>query len=1382
MRLTLYQDQDFCSACPLYRSKRVRKQYIPTDVVYDRVGPDEKTPEVDVMVIGDMPSRTEDVLGMPFAGSSGKEIFSALKRAGSDGSYALANLVRCRPVADDGSNRPPTTEEISACSNYIKQDIEALNPKVVVMMGNTTLRVLNENPEWEKVNVGSLRGHAYITKSGRTHLVTLPPSTYLRSESATQRRRFYRHMRSAGRFASGKTTSFSAKGEIETILDLDRFNELMDWYEQDCDTYVSLDYETENLNHVARNRVATIQFSASNDKAHVIPLQHWESPWSKEELRHVRKRLRRLLGSRKTKIPFWLMHNAQFDGGITFNFLKLKKIAKPVVDTMFLAYLQDENQCGDDDGGKKSAVFTSFALKTLARELLGFYTYDTELSDAIAARSGASGGSLWNLSLDRLSEYGGTDAYITRRIFDFYRLWLERQGYSSAVPFAKKFYSRIFHLLTKMSINGFATDVDQLSYLKSEDSPIISRYNEIPGLIKASEEAKKANEILLEKDSKTAGMTPLFGKKPWVFSLRKKEHKLRLFVDACGLEPISFSKKTDEPQIDKAYLDHYKKHPVVSLYKEYTGLDKLISSYLDSVSDILVSKPDNKQDGKIHARFHATRTVTGRLACLPAGTRIATDSGLVPIEKVVPGDLIQTDRGIQEVKSAWEAGTKEILEFTLSNGKKLRCSPLHRVFSDGKWTEAQNLKEGDDLYISGREGPDVSNHSTLSPPSTIVGRSNTPTFPSTMDSRVAFLLGHFVAEGCIGYNNLRPTKKEPNRKGKVPSKVIIALGWDEKPLRDFLTSEWKEVFGVDFSYQENGSPTLECSSVDLSRWLVENGFGYKSRDAVVPDSVFSSGLSERRSFLRGLFEGDAGSSSGDPRLSTESGKLAEGVGLLLASLGIHHSISSSKRPDRNSTKYSVLVSNDQDLSWLFWSSLKRDQIRKHSIHLGVFKPSWFDFDSFWKPVKIHHNLIGRKGCSSPDYHRLHKARNRKTARITRKVQSLVTSAVGPEHGESAEFVHWALESNSKSFEIIRVKSLGAQKVYDLEVPATRSFLVDGIVVHNSSDPNLQQLPKGKGNNAKAAIRSIYGASPGHILVECDFGQAEVRWWAQLAGDTQYARLFHEMKNLRDEYKLTGDEELGNRVKAEADIHKKVASIMFQKSVYDVTGDERKRAKSLCFGSIYGQHFKTLASLLGITPDEALKLQGTFVNEFERAGQWLSDIEREAESMGFVSTPMGRVRHLRDLFEQDENGAKRRARNSPIQAVSSDTTALCAWAIQDWIERNDRPYKIINCVHDAITMEVPMDFDMVQEVVSVLQEKMVDQVPSFLKEEFGIDMIVPMEIDYDFGVRWGHMLGWDGVGSGLRPIFDRCKEWDSMLQSGTPWHVIAETSPEFQVED
>jgi len=944
MRTLLRHEPEYCHGCPLYRDKRHRTTYVPTDAIYHETGEDGETPKVDILFVGDAPGRTEDQVGYPFAGEAGGEVRAALSKAGIDHSYAVANTVRCRPVDESGNNRAPSVEEVAACSHYIRQDIEQLNPKIVVLVGNLAVQTLGEHPDWKNKGVGTLKGQIY-EKNGRIHLVTVNPASYVRSNSGPEKRRFYRHIRSAASLLTGEATKWSQKGKIVLLDTLEKVDEAIHFFMHECDKPVAFDFETQNLNRVAKNKVATIQLSADPNLAYVFPVDHWDSPWkTRKEKQHVKRSLARLLASTKVKFPFWIAHNSQFDIAIALRNFRLVRLGKPVVDTQFLAYLQDENQVGSDDS--KKGEFNAFRLKDLARELLGFYFYDTDLSDAIAARDGVSGGSLWNLSLDRLSEYGGTDAYVTFRLFFYFRRWLSRQGYDTALRFALRWYGRVSHLLTKMSMAGFPADPQQLAFLLGDESPILSRLDELPKLIYKTPQASKANDILLSADARTKGMRPLFGKKPWVLDVDKRLHRIHLFVDSCRLLPLDEG-KDGTASINKAYFEEYKAHPIIQLYQEYSGLYKLRSSYLNSIDKILYD-PDNAADGRIHAGFHALRTVTGRLS--------------------------------------------------------------------------------------------------------------------------------------------------------------------------------------------------------------------------------------------------------------------------------------------------------------------------------------------------------------------------------------------------------------------------------------------------SSNPNLQQLPKGNPWTAKAAIRSMYGARPGHVLIECDYGQAEVRWWAQIAGDVQYAKLFSEMKALRQEYQRTGDKELGKRVKLECDIHKKVASLMFRLSLAEITKELRQKAKALCFGSIYGQHYKTLAAILGIEPDEALLLQETFVKEFPRAGKWLTDIEKQARLTGIVTTPMGRRRHLADLYELDEGAGNRRARNSPIQAVSSDTTALAAWRILNWIEDNDRPYKIINCVHDAITMEVPLDFGMVQETIGLLNTMMVDTIPDFLKQEFDIDMIVPMEIDFDLGVRWGHMLGYDGVESKLQPLFDQCKGWDGELQEGTPWNVIALRETCFQDPD
>jgi uracil-DNA glycosylase family 4 len=293
----------------------------------------------------------------------------------------------------------------------------------------------------------------------------------------------------------------------------------------------------------------------------------------------------------------------------------------------------------------------------------------------------------------------------------------------------------------------------------------------------------------------------------------------------------------------------------------------------------------------------------------------------------------------------------------------------------------------------------------------------------------------------------------------------------------------------------------------------------------------------------------------------------------------------------------------------------------------------------------------------------------------------------------------------------------------------------------SMDPNIQQVPRAD-NEAKASVKSLYRAAPGHILFEADYGQAEVRWWAQIAGDRKFAERFAEMKALRAKYNKNPTPELKAQVKAFCDIHRQVASMMFEVDIQKVTDDQRQAAKSLAFGSIYGQSHYTLAKILKKTPDEALAIQQRFLQAFPDAGNWLTSIEKDAERHGYVESPLFRRRRLHALFATGNKsiigGAKRNARNSPIQGVSSDTTALSAWLMWQHIQKNKLPWKIVDVVHDSILLEVPLDFKSIRECDRVLREIMTVKVFELINNDFNYKVFVPFEVDVKLGLSLGHM--------------------------------------------
>jgi len=294
----------------------------------------------------------------------------------------------------------------------------------------------------------------------------------------------------------------------------------------------------------------------------------------------------------------------------------------------------------------------------------------------------------------------------------------------------------------------------------------------------------------------------------------------------------------------------------------------------------------------------------------------------------------------------------------------------------------------------------------------------------------------------------------------------------------------------------------------------------------------------------------------------------------------------------------------------------------------------------------------------------------------------------------------------------------------------------------TKDPNTSQIPRAD-NPAKQEIKSMFASPPGWCMMETDYRQAEVRWWCQIAGDEEFAKLFWNMLELRDRHlRNPGDKELAKRVVAECDIHRQVAALMHGVPIQDVTKAMRQAAKNITFGSIFGQHSSTLARKLGISEPEAKALQDKFLLRFRKAAEWLHEIEVFAEAHGFVETPMGRRRHLAAEFQSGIPGvinrAKRQARNSPIQGSSSDMMLLAGCLIQDYIWANNKDWKLINLVHDATYTEYKLDLEVANDITNVVGNIMTQDVGRVLEADFGVKLIVPFEIEFKIGTRMGHM--------------------------------------------
>lgn len=288
--------------------------------------------------------------------------------------------------------------------------------------------------------------------------------------------------------------------------------------------------------------------------------------------------------------------------------------------------------------------------------------------------------------------------------------------------------------------------------------------------------------------------------------------------------------------------------------------------------------------------------------------------------------------------------------------------------------------------------------------------------------------------------------------------------------------------------------------------------------------------------------------------------------------------------------------------------------------------------------------------------------------------------------------------------ITRVEKLpGIYPVYDIEVEETHNFIANELCVHNScSEPNLQQVPR------DPKIRSLITAPPGWTFVEADYSQIELRVAAMLSGDPTMTEIFNTEG---------------------ADIHTTTAKAVSGKA--EVTKDERKKAKAVNFGFLYGMGANKFREYARdkyeqhLSLEEATEFRNRFFELYNELPRWHQRQRSIVRMYGQVRTPTGRIRHLPEAFSPSDDlksSAERQAINTPVQSFASDITVSSLIEIHRTIPR-DR-LRIVGNVHDAILFEVRDEY--LEEVTAQIREIMEN--PKIITEQFGIRLKVPIVAD------------------------------------------------------
>ncbi len=255
---------------------------------------------------------------------------------------------------------------------------------------------------------------------------------------------------------------------------------------------------------------------------------------------------------------------------------------------------------------------------------------------------------------------------------------------------------------------------------------------------------------------------------------------------------------------------------------------------------------------------------------------------------------------------------------------------------------------------------------------------------------------------------------------------------------------------------------------------------------------------------------------------------------------------------------------------------------------------------------------------------------------------------------------------------------------------------------SSSDPNLQNIPTRTEDGRR--IRTAFIAPPGRTLVACDYSQIELRIMAHLSGDAALVRAFEQG----------------------ADIHRATAAEVMGKPMDAVTTNERRAAKAINFGLIYGMGAFGLARQLGISRGEAQDYIALYFSRYPGVREYMERTRAQARAQGYVETVFGRrltLDYIHSRNAAQRAGAERAAINAPMQGTAADIIKRAMLAVDDWLAAHRSRALMILQVHDELVFEVDDDF--VAELLAV--------VPALMAG--AATLRVPLVVDSGTGQNW-----------------------------------------------
>jgi len=255
---------------------------------------------------------------------------------------------------------------------------------------------------------------------------------------------------------------------------------------------------------------------------------------------------------------------------------------------------------------------------------------------------------------------------------------------------------------------------------------------------------------------------------------------------------------------------------------------------------------------------------------------------------------------------------------------------------------------------------------------------------------------------------------------------------------------------------------------------------------------------------------------------------------------------------------------------------------------------------------------------------------------------------------------------------------------------------------SSSDPNLQNIPIRTEDGRR--IRRAFVAPPGRKILACDYSQIELRIMAHLSEDPGLVRAFEQG----------------------VDVHRATAAEVFSRSLEEVTSNERRAAKAINFGLMYGMSAFGLARNLGIDRGQAQDYVALYFSRYPGVRDFMERMRQQARDQGYVETLFGRRLYLNDINARNQGlraGAERAAINAPMQGTAADIIKRAMVKVDSWLQDHSDQAKMILQVHDELVFETESSF------LDTLRLKVVELMSS------AAELRVPLVVDAGVGDNW-----------------------------------------------